>query len=227
MTLLSDLNSGIAIPRNPLYRKREVRLLLSVTGETLELVLTEVTSISQTSSGVTASLLGVIAATIQPWYFQPIVVEVAGKSYMGAYANDVLNVAADSDISKLMTLRQIVNEAFLLSRSSLKDLQVTLSIGDPRRNIPGVDQQLTGFVDDLVIDENQDDQYMMSYRFKFTGETAALATLRLGEERAQNDLQTATTIKTSDISATSMAQTPIPKAPLVGAEVPFGTHPTP
>jgi hypothetical protein len=214
MALLSDLNSKIAIPRNPLYRKREVRIKLQTplvvalqnganVLQALELVLTEVTSISQNTDAPTATLLGPIAATIQPWYFGPMILEISGKSYMGAYDNDQLNIAADNDVSKLLTLRSYVNQSFAMAQGSITNLLATLILGDPKRQVLGVDQTLTGFLDGLSIDENQDEQYMQGYRFKFTGEPASKALLDSGDQRATADQKNAHDLTTSGVSVTS------------------------
>jgi hypothetical protein len=238
------LKSGIQIPRNPLYRKRDVQLKVStgvvvrarppitktITGpiqatsaavkklilptfavtvkdkpsvRTVDLLLTEVTSITQASPAPTAQFLGVVAASIQPWYFQPIVLEIAGKSYIGGYANPRLNIAADSDVEQLFLLRQFVNEAFSLARSSLRDYKAELIIGDLTRPAVGIDQKLTGFADDLTITESVEEQYVLDYRFKFTGEISSAANLRRGEEGSKSDLQAAASRTSTAVAPTS------------------------
>lgn len=173
--------------------------------------LTEVATISISSAGSTAVANGVISNILQPWYFGPVVIEMTGKSYMGAFANDSLNVAVDNDITQLLLLRQFVNEAFLLARSTLKDLQARIFIGKPGQSNLGLDTEFIGFVDDLRIDEGEDAPYIQTYQIKFTGEISSAVMLSRGEEGARFDKKSIQQPQTASVATTK----PAPKPPIV------------
>jgi len=105
------------IPRNTLYRERQVKIepiLPNLQSNFPTIILSEVTNVSLSSDSDTAILLGVRDVVVQPWYFKPFVLEITGKSYMGAFSDRFLpvNVATDTDVSKLLALREVVNDRF-------------------------------------------------------------------------------------------------------------------
>lgn len=222
------LISGLQIPRNTLYRQRRVLIELKTgvivpgvttklkqTGgtvssvpiqETAKFELTEVATVSIGSAGSTALANGVIASVMQPWYFQPFVIEITGRSYMGAFDQNNLNIASDNDILQVIRMRNLVNEAFFTAQASIRNLQATIFIGDPKKNSTGTDQMFIGFFDDVSVEENQDNPYIQTYRLRFTAELAFLANQSRGEEGAKTDQQVAATISTSSVSKTNVSK---------------------
>lgn len=189
--------------------------------KTLSIDLTEVSNITISSAGSTAIAHGVIAPVLQPWYFGPVIVEMTGKSYMGAFANDQLNVTVDNDITQLLTLRQLVNEAFLLSRSTLKDLQARLFIGKQGASNLGTDTEFIGFFDDLRIEENEDNPYIQTYQLKFTGEISYSVMLSRGEEGARFDQKGVQQPQTASVATSK----PVAKPPVTLLRTKFFTAP--
>jgi hypothetical protein len=174
--------------RNVLYRKRRVRLECFWSGSgsksgflgfgagtqgdgTLPDVieLAEVTSISVQTQAGTAIALGPIQAVLQPWYFQPLKIDIQGKSYVGAFATRRLNVGVDNDIEKILKFRQNVNDDF--RRGNINKLKVGLVYFDSADSSNlAVSQEYEGFIDDISISENQSSPYIKDYSLKFTGE---------------------------------------------------------
>lgn len=173
--------------RNILYRKRRVRLEcywsgsgqkngffgfnaasgLGINPDVIELA--EVESVNVQTSAGTAIALGPVRAVIQPWYFQPVKVEIQGKSYVGAFSSHRLNVGVDNDIAKIMTLRQNINRDF--QGGNINNLRVGLVYFDPNDSSNlAVSQEYEGFIDDIAITENQSTPYIKDYTLRFTGE---------------------------------------------------------
>jgi hypothetical protein len=197
------------ISRNTLYRERKVLVELFIDAQFVpvsKFELTEVNSVKVSSAGSTAVMPGVISAVLQPWYFQPVIVEIAGRSNIGAFSDRRLNVGSDYDVGYLIDFRDKINNYFLQARGSVsgsvadpsRGIRVKLSIGDSKNKgqIPstGITQdflELVGFIDDISFDESVDAPYIMSYSIKFTGEYASRFNSNRGEESAWLDASTA------------------------------------
>lgn len=226
------LISGLDVPRNRLYRERRVLIelqtglvlpgittTLRITGgkvstvpvrEKVKFELTEVSTVMISSSGATALSNGVVASVMQPWYFQPFIIEITGRSYMGAFAQRNLNVGADDDVRLISRMRELINQSFFMARTSVRNLKATITIGDPKKNSGGTDQQFVGFFDDVSVEESQDNPYIQVYRLRFTAELAFLANQNRGSEGSQVDRAVAPTIKTSSVSTTKAPKPPPP-----------------
>ena len=183
--------------RNELYRQRRVRIdyWFSKTSEAKPKVieLTEVTSISIQSGATTAIGLGPIAAVLQPWYFQPFKIEIQGRSYMGAFATNRLNVGVDVDVKKIMDMRQSINSDFLAGDVSNLKAAITYSDPNDASNLQ-VSQEFVGFVDDISISEDHGSPFVKDYVLKFTGEW-----------RAHTEIKRGSTGRTADKKAPTMS----------------------
>lgn len=216
------------IPRNPLYRRRLVGIRLRTTspakvargnilvgtnfvGTFSPILLNEVTSVRISSAGSTAILSGTIAPVIQPWYFQPIIIEITGKSYMGAYANESYNLSRDYDVSALMGLRKFVNDQFLNANTSVHNMIFELLIGNPSgATLAGVDQMYVGFFDEISIDESQDAPFVQTYALKFTGQSMMSFETGDGTQKANQDKSLTKATTTASVGIMN-AVTAIPK----------------
>jgi hypothetical protein len=212
MALKSGQTIGV---RNPLYRRRVVKIqVYTEAGQTPPadsiptIILTEVDSVRIASSGATGIMNGPVSPVIQPWYFQPFTIELSGKSYMGAFSSDALNVAVDDDVPLIMQLRDFVNQKFLFSNSTVTDLLFLLFIGDPLRSAEGTDDYYVGLFDDISIDESEDAPFVQKYSLKFTGESLRNYELNKGVNNAQKDIQ-----ETSQATGTSVAEKTPPQPP--------------
>jgi hypothetical protein len=173
--------------RNILYRKRRVRIeyfwsgsgeksgflgLRSQTGDGKNpdvIELAEVESVTIQTQAGTATALGPVRAVIQPWYFQPLKIDIQGKSYVGAFSTRRLNIGVDTDIEKILKFRQNINQDF--QAGDINKLKVLISYFDTgdSSNL-AVSQEYEGFIDDISISENQSSPYIRGYTVKFTGE---------------------------------------------------------
>ncbi len=146
------------------------------------LKLTEVTTVRIVTTGGTAVAMGVVAPILQPWYFQPVQVEITGQSYMGAFSSQSLNVTVDDDIERLLNIRNRVNKLFLEATTSIQNLKTILTIGEPERGSIGTNQKFIGFINEINIEESQDVPYTQRYIIKFIGEFSNLFNLRRGAD---------------------------------------------
>lgn len=167
--------------------------------------LTEVRSIRPSSQGATAVMNGVVGPVIQPWYFGPIVMEIRGESYMGAFKNRALNVAVDNDVEKLWRLREIVNERFALSAETIRGLKVVLTIGDSGPENMATNQKFWGNIDNLETEENDDKPYVWTYGFRFTGDFWTRFVVESGTQGVGQDLAVA-----SGATSTGLGMIPQP-----------------
>lgn len=199
----------MSINRNSMYRERPVRL--TIKGSALQsvsesLTLREVTSLRESTIGGVAMVRGVISAIIQPWYFQPIVVDIMGKSYMGAFAETLTsnpNVSTDNDVTTLIRFRDMVNQTFIRTSSTIKDLEMRLDYGTGgRAGLNASNQTLVGFIDEMTIEETEDAPYIQSYTIKFTGELEVAKDTKQGAIDALADVQTTEGAQTPSIGMT-------------------------
>lgn len=144
--------------------------------------LTEVASVRFNTIGGVSVAMGAIAPVLQPWYFQPITIEITGKSYMGAFKNTSLSISVDDDVKRLMEMRTFVNMAFNSAFSTISGLQTLLTIGEPEKGDIGTNQKFTGFISELQIEEDEENPYMQKYIIKYIGDLADLVNLRKGAE---------------------------------------------
>jgi len=188
--------------RNELYRRRQVRIDYwysksgspakgAVYGDgsspnSIELV--EVTAFNVQTQGSTATSLGPLAPVLQPWYFQPFKIEIQGRSYIGAFGTNRLNVGVDTDVKKILEMREFINADF--RSGNIRKLRAVLSCKDPNdaSNFE-VSQEFEGFVDDISINENQDNPYIKEYSLKFTGESKASNQVRTGSSKSKDDVK--------------------------------------
>ena len=139
----------------------------------LELV--EVTTFDVQSSAGTAISMGVKRGVIQPWYFGPYSINVVGKSYIGAYADNRINYGRDENAGRLIEYTQMIKDSFLNGDSSIlgnpSGIRVILSCIDPATpSFFGISSQYEGFIDDIKYTESEDLPYMLTYNVKFVGE---------------------------------------------------------
>jgi len=192
--------------RNKLYRARPVNITVrgfitassgtpTTSPTPFSLSLTEVTSIRESTNASVAVARGVVASIIQPWYFQPIQVDITGKSYMGALDRNSLNVNVDSDVDKLLALRDHINTSFTQT-GTIKDLIGTVEYGkaNPLPN-RGVNQLLTGQFDEITIEESDNEPYIQTYTIKFIGDLSGQTSVDQGAKAGSIDKQT--TVKQS------------------------------
>ena len=204
------------IPRNPIYRPRNVRLELYVAKTEkpeLGFDLTEVNSIEFTSTSATTVTGGAVAAIVQPWYFGPIMVNITARSYIGAFGPDTAggfipgfrlegpDIALDKDIVNVIEIRRIVNQQFLSSFKSIRDLRFKLIYEDPNdKGNLAVSQTLIGMVMETFVNEGEIDPFMKAYRLKFVGEEERILSLLRGAETAKADQKQADKKTTTKIN---------------------------
>ena len=168
----------------------------AVEYEGMDFYLAEVTSFKAQSSAQTGTYTGALATVIQPWYFQPVTVNIEGISYMGAFDNENYNIGSDDDVTKLISLRNMINEDF--NRSSIaSQLKVKISISDDKQ-VPGQkNQSFVGIIDDISIDESDDNPYMQRYSIKFLGEYEYMYSMQEGLKGLRKDDAARASITTS------------------------------
>lgn len=212
--------------RNVLYRKRRVRLecywsgsgeksgffgygAASGDGNNPDVIeLAEVTSVSVQSQAGTAIALGPVKAIIQPWYFQPVKIDIQGKSYVGAFSTHRLNVGVDTDIAKILQLRQNINSDF--RRGNINKVKTVLTYFDTNDSANlAVSQEYEGFVDDISISENQSTPYIKDYTLKFTGELKGTVDIVTGSNGQRDDRGLLT-------KAVAGIQSQVQKIPVIG-----------
>ena len=208
MSITDRLQPDIPPNRNVLYRSRKVIFTATysspafsptptgTTPITRKIELSEVSSIDIDSAGSTAVGMGQVAAFMQPWYFGPFKINVSGKSYIGAMRQKRLNIATDTDVKKLMELRNAINTHFKSGISlgtpgiTQGALSAVLSYVDDKE--PGnlaVNQEYRGFIDNISFGEAQQNPYMVSYSIKFTGEKKDGGDIKNGGSAQATDKQ--------------------------------------
>jgi hypothetical protein len=165
--------------------------------QTIEL--TEVNTVAMQSTGATAVLPGVIVPVIQPWYFQPITIEVRGESYMGAFDEERLNVTVDNDVAELFRLRDNVNTIFSGSQGSVKGLRTRLSIGKNVGVNNARDREFVGNINDIRVEESDEKPYVWTYTIQFTGDFSFRVDLERGVAAFRSDAGRTAATKTSGL----------------------------
>jgi len=202
-SLVSGSSSNLQpVPRNQIFRPRQVLIRLEHGNEVLSVVeLAEVKTINVSSTGSTAVLPGVIQPVLQPWNFMPVIIELSGESYMGAFAAENLNIVSDNDVSRLWRIRQQIDDLFSSSSASIKNLRTRLTIGkqggpkDYART-----REWVGNLDDIRDSESDDKPYVWTYTIKFTGLTVDTFNMQEGSIRYGNDAVLAAATKTTRAS---------------------------
>lgn len=230
----------MAIPRNPIYRPRRVQIKLFTKPVSLsrqpDLVfdLTEVNMIEFDSVSTTAVGNGAVISVLQPWYFQPITINITGRSYIGAFDQGPVgiegtDIASDRDIEKIIELRQIVNEKFFNSFASVKDLRFQLTYDDPNdtENI-SASQVFIGFFNQIRYGENDKDPYIKGYTLRFIGEDEKLLSLLNGTNKSKEDIKQSDEERTNRIDKTSQtaSKEKLAKKRIVSIQDDIRTDPT-
>jgi hypothetical protein len=164
-----------------------------------KLELTEVKSVSMKSAGSTAIMPGVVVPVIQPWHFQPVVIEIQGESYMGAFDRESLNVTADNDVGNLWKMRDAINSLFANSSASIKNLRTRLAIGVQTSGNQSKDREFVGHINDISIDESDEKPYMWTYSIGFTGDFSFRFDLNRGAVAFRGDAGRAAATGTSGL----------------------------
>jgi len=196
--------------RNELFRPREVKLTLKqgnpdnsqaatvikdTDGQPLSVNLREVASIESTTTGASAMGMGPVKAIMQSWYYQPISLNIAGRSYFGAFnrswAGPDMNVAIDKDIEALKKIRAKVNALFCNSFEPLQNIFFELYYGDPTDPadslISSFNDEYIGLADEFNISEGETEPFIKTYRFHFVGEPKGVKKLQGGADGAKQD----------------------------------------
>ncbi len=232
----------MAIARNPIYRPRRVQIKLFTKPVTIPLSrqpdlvfdLTEVNMIEFDSVSSTAVGNGAVISVLQPWYFQPITINITGRSYIGAFDQGPVgiegtDIASDRDIEKIIELRQIVNGKFFNSFASVKDLFFQLTYDDPNdtENI-SASQVFIGFFNQIRYSENDKDPYVKGYTLRFIGEDEKLLSLLNGTNKSKEDIKQSDLERTSKIDKTSreVAEDKLAKKRVVSTQDDIRTDPT-
>ena len=184
-----------AIPRNAVFRRREVRIRPSEPLFQLEFpdfVLTEVSAVRLSSGADTAIVAGAIKPILQGWYFKPFTIEIIGKSYIGAFSEAFvpINVGVDDDIKKLLKLRELIDRSFITTGEENK-IALFVDYFDPDASSADthINQSFLAFFDSISIEENESLPFMKNYTLRFTGQFSEAAATSSGASDAQTDLE--------------------------------------
>jgi len=192
---------------NPTLPEQAAQSMTQVTIPPFSIDLTEVRSIRPASAGATAVLQGVVSPVIQPWYFQPVTLEIRGESHMGAFKNSRLNVAVDNDVEKLWQLRERVNERFALSQESIQGLKVVLTIGDSGPENLSTNQKFWGNIDNIETEENDEKPFVWTYVIRYTGDFWNRFVTESGAAGASDDVVVAASANSTTLgTGTRIAQ---------------------
>jgi len=199
--------------RNEFFRQRTIKITLreKLTNIVGPFELREIASVDSTTTGSSAIGMGPLRAMMQAWYFQPVTLNVSGRSYFGAFNRSFvgpdMNVAIDRDIEMLKTIRAEINTRFENSFLPIKDLYFEMIYGDPSDHadsmISSIKDEYIGLLDDININEGETEPFIKTYRFRFVGVPKGRYQLKKGVGKFQLDTKMLDLTKTAGVKADS------------------------